>query len=89
MQKKRSLYDQIDLLLKNRYRLTRLPNERGEEMLKEASMRILSEAGKKHLYRKLFESSTQEEEEEESAAAASATTEQANAAGSDNVKWEQ
>ncbi len=89
MQKKRSLYDQIDLLLKNRYRLTRLPNERGEEMLKEASMRILSEAGKKHLCRKLFESSTQEEEEEESAAAASATTEQANAAGSDNVKWEQ
>jgi hypothetical protein len=29
--------------------LTRLPNERGEEMLKEASMRILSEASKKHI----------------------------------------
>ncbi|CAK9212654.1 unnamed protein product [Sphagnum troendelagicum] len=49
MQKKRSVYDQIDLLLKNRYRLTRLPNERGEEMLKEASMRILSDASKKHI----------------------------------------
>jgi hypothetical protein len=46
MQKKRSVYDQ---LLKNRYPLTRLPNERGEEMRKEASMRILSEANKKHI----------------------------------------
>jgi hypothetical protein len=46
MQKKRSVYDQ---LLKNRYPLTRLPNEREEEMRKEASMRILSEASKKHV----------------------------------------
>jgi hypothetical protein len=50
MQKKRSVYDQIDLLLKNQYRLTRLPNGRGEEMLKEASMRILSETRKKHIH---------------------------------------
>jgi hypothetical protein len=49
MQKKQSVYDQIDLLLKNRYRLTRLPNERGEEIVKEASMQILSEASKKHI----------------------------------------